>query len=444
MNTLEEIRAAIAAKSAELKALTEEANPTTETLEKATKLDTEIEELETKAAKLEADAKAFDGIKQKAAERAAKASTPVNALPNTETGKQTEATKVEFKGRGTRVKHTTDEKAAYALGQSLLAAQGGERGAKAIERLQDLGYDVKDMNTYNNANGGFIVPTALSNEIINNAEQYGVARQNMRVQPMAAPLVTIPRITGGLTAVPVGEGATYGTDGITGDAIELVARKWGVTVPVTDELSEDAIASIGDLFAFEAGKAFALAEDGALFNGDGTSTYHGIKGLKQRFTDLSLASAAGAIVAAGSTAASVTNANLLAAKAALAGYVANPKWYVSRWAKASIFDRLIQAAGGITGNEMANGVGDQFGGDPVVKTQVLPSSDSSGQILAYYGDLDMAAKFGEYQGISIGMSTEELFSQDKTVWKARNRMDMNVHDVGSTTAGGAIVCVYAA
>lgn len=441
--TLAELRAKEAALRAELKSLTDTAEPTADTVTSASAKATELETLVAEIKGLEN----FNTIRANNEAALKAAQTPVNGLPNTAVGKSNEQTGMEFKSSGIKVKSFSSEQQAYGMGLALMAAKGGAAGAAAVERLAALGYGQKDMLTTTQANGGFIVPTALSNEIINLAESYGVARKNMRVVPMPAPTMTVPRVTGRLTAAPVGESVAYGTGAITGGMVELVARKWGVTVPVSVELSDAAIIAIGDLFGFEAARAFAYAEDAALFNGDGTSTYNTIKGLKGVFTDLVVASAAGMQLATGNLATEVTAADLQGVIAKLPAYAyAGAKWYCSAWAKALVFDRLIMAAGGVTGAELSAGTSPKFMGFPVEVTQVLPASDVNSQILLYFGDLNSAAKFGQPtgSGIAISVSDQERFSEDMQVWKAREWFDIKVHDVGSTTAAGAVVGLYMA
>lgn len=443
MEKIAELRAKEAKLRAELKSLTETAEPTADTVEAAKTKAAELEALTAEIKGLES----FVQIREDNAAALKAAGQPVNALPNNATGKQAEGAVVEYKCTGVKVTSFSNEQNAYAMGLSLLAAKGGAKAADAVEKLAALGYGQKDMLTSVNSNGGFLVPTALSNEIINNAEQYGVARRNMRVIPMPTPILSVPRITGRLTATPTGEGKAYTEGNVTGNNVELVARKWGVTVEVSTELSDAAIVAIGDLFGFESARAFAYAEDNALFNGDGTAAFNTIKGLKGAFTDLTLSSAAGMQVASGNTAAEVTLADLQALMAKLPAYAyQGAKWYCSAWAKALVFDRLIMAAGGLTGAEMQNGISPKFGGFPVEVTQVLPSSDTNSQILLYFGDLNQAAKFGQPvgSGVTVAVSDQERFSEDLAVWKAREWFDMKVHDIGTTSEKGAVVGLYMA
>jgi HK97 family phage major capsid protein len=69
---------------------------------------------------------------------------------------------------------------------------------------------------------------------------------------------------------------------------------------MSSELDEDAAVSIGDILVGEMAYAFANSEDTAGFSGDGTSTYHGVVGLRTIFNN-GVGSLAGAVDAATAT-----------------------------------------------------------------------------------------------------------------------------------------------
>ncbi len=62
--------------------------------------------------------------------------------------------------------------------------------------------------------------------------------------------------------------------------MSLVAKKFGALTKYSRELAEDAVVNLGDYIAGEVAYAFANKEDDAGFNGDGTSSFNGIVGLK--------------------------------------------------------------------------------------------------------------------------------------------------------------------
>src|SRR4029077_10220309 len=104
--------------------------------------------------------------------------------------------------------------------------------------------------------GGFLVPEVLERAIIDLREDYGVFRQLARIRPMASDFVTIPRRTGGLTAVPIGEGSDI-TESTKGwNNVNLTARKWAVLAKYSSELAEDAIISIAEDLSGEIAYAF--------------------------------------------------------------------------------------------------------------------------------------------------------------------------------------------
>ena len=112
------------------------------------------------------------------------------------------------------------------------------------------------------------------------------------------------------------------------------------------------------------------------------------------------------------------------------------------WAGA--MERLALAAGGNSTANYNSGLGSPiFMGYPVEFTQVLAgtsdTTDHSGTIFAYFGDLSMACAMGDSRGITMAASTEKYFAEDAIALKATERYDINVHDVGTATVAGSLV-----
>src|SRR5678815_3411213 len=136
-----------------------------------------------------------------------------------------------------------------------------------------------------NTAGGFLVPDVMERTIIDLREDYGVFRQLARIRPMSSDHMVIPRRSSGLTAVPIGEGVEITDSTKLWNNVTLTARKWAVLTKYSSEIAEDAVISIAEDLASEIAYAFAYAEDNAGFNGDGSSTYHGITGIVKKFTN---------------------------------------------------------------------------------------------------------------------------------------------------------------
>lgn len=106
-------------------------------------------------------------------------------------------------------------------------------------------------------------------------------------------------------------------------------------------------------------------------------------------------------------------------------------------------DNLKNAAGGNTSRELESGNGLQFLGYPVVWTQVLPTTlaDTASTTLAYFGDLNMAALFGDRRGMTMSVSDQRYWDEDQIAVKGTERFDINIHSAGTATAAGALIAV---
>lgn len=329
------------------------------------------------------------------------------------------------------------EEDAYASGQAIRAYLGN---AKAKEWCREHGVEIRAaMGENDNNKGGFLVPNPMESAIVDLRELYGVFRQNVRVVPMTADTLDIPRRLSGVTAYFVGEsGEITASDASVGNA-KLVARKLGALTRVSSELSEDALVSVADMLADEMAWAFAVKEDECGFLGDGTSTYGGVVGLRN-------ALAAGSVA----TAASATSFGALAltdfhaAVGKLPQYPGmQPRWYIHSAGYHNSMARLQVAAGGNSVVDLGNGPVLQFMGFPVVFTQVLPSTTAaqSGATYAYFGDLSMGATMGSRRGVTISSDTSRYFEFDQIALKATQRFDIVVHETGTATAAGPIVAL---
>ena len=332
------------------------------------------------------------------------------------------------------------EERAHATGQWLLATIGGN--TRAAQWCHDHGIEVRGtspLTTTTNSLGGYLVPEVLESTIIDLREERGVARRSVRVMPMASDSVVIPRRASGVTAYFVAENAEITASDKNWDAVSLTARKLAVMCKMSSEIAEDAIISIADDLASEIAYAFADKEDECLFNGDGTSTYGGVVGLK------SAVAAGGKVTAAtGNTAFSTLDLEDFEQMVGkLPQYaVANAAWYVSRVGWANSMLRLAEAAGGNTVAQVAGGAPFQFLGFPVVIAQVM-NSTTTAQVstdgLAYLGDLRLAATMGTRRGISIDVDPSRYFEFDQIAIRGTQRFDLNVHERGTASVAGPVI-----
>ena len=330
---------------------------------------------------------------------------------------------------------------AYRFGRFIMAARGHR---KSIDWCSSNGLVTKGHTESINSAGGFLVPDEFESSLISLRERYGVFRRNARNVPMSTDTKRMPRRKSTLTAYAVGE-ASAGTESEQiFDQVNLVAQKFMVLTTASNELNEDAIVNLGDDIANEIAYAFALKEDECGFNGDGTSTYGGIVGVIPAIEAIS--SAAGISDATASSFDDVTLANIMELMAKLPAYADSPacKWYCSKAFYHAVMEKLAYSAGGVTNREMREGTATPvFFGYPVEFVQVMRKTYTNDTIPLLFGDLSMAAYFGDRRQTSIAFSDSALnaFEQDEIAVRGTERFDIKCANLGDATDAGPIVAM---
>lgn len=368
-------------------------------------------------------------------------------------GLEIEGNKIEFPnmaryGRLVSFKGAKAEEDAYKSGQFILATMFGKdhpAAERAREWCKGAGMiaNLKAQAEGQNTVGGFLVPTEFERSIIDLREEYGTFRNEVRVVPMGSDSMTIPRRAGGVTAYFVGENSQITESQKGWGQVTLAAKKLGALIRYSTELSEDAIISIADDLAQEIAYAFAQKEDDCGWNGDGTATYGGITGVIPKFVGAGLAG--GVDAASGhDTFAEIDAADLANVMAKLPKYAEKTaKWYVSQPGWALVFQRLLMAAGGNTMEIIAGKAKRTYMGYEIVVDQSLPTATTAinASPMLFFGDLRKAATMGERRGVRIKSSDDRYFELDQIGIQGTERFDLNVHDVGSTTAAGPLVAL---
>jgi len=309
-----------------------------------------------------------------------------------------------------------------------------------IDLRIDMDIDNRAMGESINTAGGFIVPDEFEQTIIDLREKYGNARRNCRIKTMASDHSNEPKKVGGLTAYPIGENTAFTESQQTWGNVELTAKKWGVLVRISSELTEDTLISLADDLANDVAMAFAMAEDVSCIDGDGTSTYHGIIGIRTKMIDGDHAGSYVAAASAGDNWSEIDASDLTNIMAALPLYARwNAKWHCSPVAKAAIFDRLLQGATGVTMRETADGPGvPRYMGYPIEMWPALPTDDSSaalnGKIMLIFGDMSMSSKMGIRRGIAVKRLEERYAEYDQIGIIASERYTINHHTIGEAAA----------
>ena len=295
--------------------------------------------------------------------------------------------------------------------------------------------------------GGFLVPTELENAILDLRDTFGAFRRRACVWPMGSDSSEFPRRTGTASAFFIGEGATVTSTSTNLDAVKLTAKKLGAIVTLSNELDEDAIFEMVDYVATELAWALAAKEDDCAFNGDGTSTYGGMRGIGQIVLD-------GGHAAAKVTAATGHNTYLLLDSTDLgtlqgqirASAMPRAAWFISQLGFAQCFSRLALASGGELSMGMVDGImTPYFDGFPVILSQKLPqvATTLTGKAMMAFGDMYGAAVLGQRRGLTIKRSEERYFDTDQIAVLATERFDAVIHDIGDATNTGSIAVLVA-
>lgn len=342
--------------------------------------------------------------------------------------------------RTKRLKAFTGERAeerAFASGQWLRAVIG--RNENAAQWCRDHGVETRALGEVADNLGGVLVPLEMERTIIDLREQYGIFRQKAKVENMASDTKIVPRRASGLTAYFVGENTEITASDKGWNQVQLTAKKVAVLTKYSSELAEDAIIGVADDLAMEIAYCLANKEDECGFNGDGTSTYGGMTGVKN-----ALLAGSEYTAATGNTAFSTLDLEdfegMIAKLPRYPGI--QPEWYIHQAGWASSMLRLAAAAGGNTISDIQGGAQLRFLGYPVNLVNVMNSTlgaQTSTEGLVYFGDLAMGAMLGSRRGVSIALDSSRYFELDQLAIRGTERFDVVVHGIGTASVAGPII-----
>lgn len=297
-------------------------------------------------------------------------------------------------------------------------------------------------STVSATGGSAYIPEEFSSQLIELREQYGVLPGLLGTEPMSSGMLPIPRNTADATVTWTGENVTATASDDTSDQIQLIANKLlGISVQPFERMNDSAI-RVGDIIGRGFAREAARKIDEAGFNGDGTSTYGGFTGFRAAISNLNATAAniAGLVVSAGSTFETLTQTDFDSVLARIPAYADTPQccWVMHRTAFFAAYNRLAKVAGGTMYMEMLKGKPVYFiNGYPVKFAQVMPKVPvtTAKKIMALFGDFGQAAKYGEVRNSMALASTDQLyFDKDQIAIRFRQRVAINVHDVGNAHA----------
>ena len=292
------------------------------------------------------------------------------------------------------------------------------------------------------AAGGALVPEVMIQALIDNREMYGIARQLLSFIPMSSDTATIPRRTGKGTAAWKGEAQALTESQAAFDQVELVAKKLTGLSLLSTELAEDAVIDLGAFVTDDFAQVFAESEDDAWINGDGTSAHGGIVGMRVKLIDGNHTVGAVDAASAHDTYAEIDQDDLNSVMAVLPVYaLPRARWLASQPGKALVFDALAAASGGTTMMMLGDRPQMSYLGYPISLSQKMPTSvgDLSDVAMFLIGDFGRACVAGDRRGFSVQVLRELYAATDQIGVKITERVDIVVHDLGSTTEAGPVV-----
>jgi HK97 family phage major capsid protein len=129
------------------------------------------------------------------------------------------------------------------------------------------------------AGGGFMIPDVLAGEVIELLRPMAVVRS---LGPATAPLVngqlSLPKLTGGVTANYMGENKPITPSKVTGGQVKATAKKLAALVPISNDLLRFASNSADEMVRNDMVRAVAQVEDISFIRSAGTA--YQPKGLK--------------------------------------------------------------------------------------------------------------------------------------------------------------------
>ena len=286
--------------------------------------------------------------------------------------------------------------------------------------------------------GGALVPDTFIPTLISLKEERGVARTIVSSQPIPRDTATLPKRTGGLTVYAPGEGGSITESNVAVTQANVTAVGMKILTTCSNELLNDSGVSYIDFVTQEIAYAFADKEDECLINGDETSTYFSVNGLRNSLKGLSgtIANIAGLFVGSGNAYSELVLTDFEGVEGLLPAYVKDPKWVVHKRFWATVMQKLALAAGGVTSMEIAGGIKvPAFLGYPVIVSQVMPRVEGNSQVCALLGDYNMATILADVKGgMTIATSEHAGFSTDTLAIRATQRVAIDVHSPGNASA----------
>ena len=317
-------------------------------------------------------------------------------------------------------KYIKDKDEAYMSAMYVASMMDAKQLPKMSAVIAEAREFFASQNITTDADGGYTVPSPLSNQLINLLEMYGVAREKMRRVPMGANTLDVPKLgaAGHATVYyPAEEGSITESD-LTFSQTTLTCQKVAALVKMSTEITEDSLIGMMDTVIQSIAYSTAIAEDENLFNGvTGGVLATGIKG-NASVDDTNVASVA-ALALTDLTACSVGSDQVQGAQ---------NEWYMNPTLFHGQVRDLLNAAGGNTLVNLENGQRPLLFGYPVNFVNAMPgnSASASGDLLVAFGDMSLAAYFGDRRSQNFQVLNELYAENDQVGVKMTERIAMTI------------------
>jgi HK97 family phage major capsid protein len=327
-----------------------------------------------------------------------------------------------------------DDKDAHAFGEYIRT-----KGAKDELFKERFGRELtqKTSTTGDSFNAGFLVtPPSVSRTIVAVAEQHGVALREVNVQNMTSLIEDVVVINDDdIRMYYVGEGVAPTETDISVGKSRLVAKKAAGSTAVSDELFNHSSVNIADTLVTAFGKAYARMADEAVFSNTGilNSDQGGTVSIPSALVTLNSSSS---LQGTGAwSAITVPNLRLFLS---LLPDVNGAKLYMSRQAKALIFERLSDAANGNTGAFYTDSGSMRWGGFEIVEVNKLATADTNPSNIALFGNLRNACTLGIADAFRMQMNTEILQKEGLVQFNFKAMHDVCTYNLGTASKAGAV------
>lgn len=141
---------------------------------------------------------------------------------------------------------------------------------------------VKDLSEGTDSEGGYLVPTPLSNKVYEIVTAQGLARREMSVVPMSSKSLDLTTLTTKPVVYYPAEGAQITASDLVFGRKTLTAAKMAAITAMSNEVVEDANIDLVNFNIQKIAEALMEEEDGAFFN---TSSSANIEGLLEATTN---------------------------------------------------------------------------------------------------------------------------------------------------------------